>query len=323
MIKTALLFLLFLVSHNTLMARGSDGSETISDQEKGYVWKKTSPQSLLLSKDGKPLLQYEHPAFDINNREETYKPFHHVYDPETGKIITKGPGGKYSHHRGIFYGYNKVSINGAEAIDIWHNRNGEHSEHQEVMAEFSDDRYGGHIVKILWKDTEGKPFARETRIVRASYDGDELFIDFHSTLESLNGATIELNGDRQHAGVHFRAANAVDANAEETFFIRPSSLDHVPDNTEIGGEDMIDLPWNAMVFMLEEKQYTVAYLSHPSNPDGAQMSERKYGRFGEFFPYTLTPEKPLTVQYRFVITSGEPPKTEIIQHWYENYVTIR
>jgi hypothetical protein len=323
MIKAISFFMLLWVSSLPFSAALAGASETISDTEKGYVWERTSEQSLLLSKDGKPLLQYEHPVFDNNNREETYKPFHHVFDPETGKIITKGPGGRYTHHRGIFYGYNKISVNGGENIDIWHNRNGEHSQHQEVVAEFTDERYGGHIVKILWKDTDGKPFATETRILRASYDGKELFIDFHSTLASLNGATIELNGDRQHAGVQFRAANEVDANAEETFFIRPARLNHVPEKTEIEGDNMIDLNWNAMVFTLDEKQYTVAYLSHPSNPEGAQMSERKYGRFGEFFPYTLTPEKPLIVQYRFVISSGEPPKSETIQHWYENYVTIR
>jgi len=323
MIKAASFFLVFCLSHVALLADFSKVSEEVSDQEKGYVWERTSPQSLLLSKDGKPLLQYEHPAFDNNHREETYKPFHHVYDPETGKIITKGPGGKYSHHRGIFYGYNKVSINGADPIDIWHNPNGEHSEHQEVLAEFSDARQGGHILKILWKDTEGKPFARETRIIRASYDGNELSIDFHSTLESLQGATIELSGDRQHAGVHFRAANQVNENTDQTFFIRPPNLSHVAAKTEIDENNMKDLQWNVMVFNLHGKQYNVAYLSHPSNPDGAEMSERKYGRFGEYFPYTITPENSLTVQYRFMVTSGEPPSAETIQQWYQNYVNTR
>ncbi len=322
MIKAASFFLLLWITHVALSAQSPNDSARNTDSD-GYVWERTSPQSLLLSKDGKPLLQYEHPLFDNNNRENTFKPFHHVFDPETGKIITKGPGGRYTHHRGIFYGYNKISVNGDGNIDIWHNRNGEHSQHKEVMVDFTDTRYGGHIVKISWNDTLGQPFATETRIIRASYENGELIIDFHSTLESLNGATIELDGDRQHAGVQFRAANQVDDNAEKTFFVRPFNLNHVDAKTEIDSNDMLDLPWNAMVFTLDGKQYTVAYLSHPSNPANAEMSERKYGRFGEFFPFTITPNNPLTVKYRFVVTSGEPPTREALQQWYQNYVTTR
>ena len=56
---------------------------------------------------------------------------------------------------------------------------------------------------------------------------------------------------------------------------------------EIEGEDIYDLPWNAMHFMIDEKPFTVSYLSHPSNPDNVAMSERLYGRFGEFFPMIL------------------------------------
>ncbi|NCX98516.1 MAG: hypothetical protein EBX35_08070, partial [Planctomycetia bacterium] len=66
--------------------------------------------SLLLG--GKPLVRYEKPTYDAGNeasRVATYKPFHHVFDPATGIRITKGDGGQYTHHRGIFFGYNRIT----------------------------------------------------------------------------------------------------------------------------------------------------------------------------------------------------------------------
>ena len=61
---------------------------------------------------------------DPSDRERTYKPFHHIYQ-ETGiDFLTKGPGGKYSHHRGIFLGFSKCKIfnNDSEIanVDTWH-----------------------------------------------------------------------------------------------------------------------------------------------------------------------------------------------------------
>jgi hypothetical protein len=284
-----------------------------------YKWVKKGQYSTQLTKDGKSLIQYEHPAFNIENRESTYKPFHHVFDPETGTLITKGIGGLYSHHRGIYFGYNKISINGAEPIDIWHNHNGEHSEHSEIIEEIAGPVLGGHTVRIEWKDTLAQTFAIETRTIRVFYAESQMIIDFQSILRSSGSDTIELNGDRHHAGVQFRAANEVSENTESTFYTRPANLNHVSPTHEIDSIDIHDLPWNAMTFTLNEKSYTVAYLSHPSNPKGSEMSERRYGRFGEFFPYTITPENPLEVKYRFIITQGQAPSPEIIQHQYDNF----
>jgi hypothetical protein len=284
-----------------------------------YTWVRKDHQSIQLQKDGKPLIQYEHPVFDNNNREATYKPFHHVFDPETETLITKGIGGLYTHHRGIFFGYNKISINGGEPIDIWHNRNGEHSEHTEIIEEIAGSVLGGHTVKIEWKDTLAQIFAIETRTIRVFYTDNQMIIDFQSLLRSTDGDTIILNGDRQHAGVQFRAANEVSEDSITTFYTRPENLSHLLPTQEIDSVDMIDVPWNAMTFSVNDRQYTVAYLSHPANPNESEMSERLYGRFGEFFPYTITSENPLEVKYRFIVTQGEAPGSDIIQKQYNNY----
>ncbi len=57
--------------------------------------------------------------------------------------------------------------------------------------------------------------------------------------------------------------------------------------------------------MLGGKRFSTLYLDHPSNPKEARSSERDYGRFGSYFEYQITPEKPLRVRYRVVVKEGE------------------
>jgi len=229
-------------------------------------------------------------------------------------LITKGPGGLYTHHRGIFFGYNHVYTNERQ-IDIWHARNGERSEHVEVLKEFEGPVMGGHIVRIQWKNHDGEEFLEEEREIRVFRQSEEaVIVDFQSTLNTVNGP-VRLDGDRQHAGVQFRAAQYVADHSDQTAFIRPANLSHIGPNEEIEGEDMMDLPWNAMHFVVDERPYTVAYLTHPSNPGDAEMSERLYGRFGEFFRYEVTADNPLQVRYRFLIKSGNLNEDEIERHY--------
>ncbi len=278
-----------------------------------YVWERISEESTRLFFANQPVIQYEHPVFDPDDIEGTKKPFHHVFEPDGNQLITKGPGGLYSHHRGIFYGYNHIYVGDSEErIDIWHAADGERSEHIEIMEEFAGPVMGGHKLKIHWKDHDGNPFIEEIREVRVfAQPYGETLIDFHSVMHPV-GESVRLEGDRQHAGVQFRAAQYLADNSELTRFIRPENWSHLDGDEEIEAPEMYDMPWNAMHFIMEGSPYTVAYISHPENPEDAEMSERLYGRFGEYFPYYLTQDNPLTVYYRFWVAEGEVPSVETI-----------
>lgn len=303
----------------TLLTDGNCTSQTTQ-----FSWEDVNNNSKRLNSNGQPVLQYEYPVYDPNNIEATKKPFHHVYGPAGDQLITKGPGGLYTHHRGIFFGYNHVYLENQPdtRIDIWHARYGERSEHEEIVSEFDGPVMGGHSVKILWKDLSGNPFIEEIRHIKAfKVSESETIIDFQSTLSALD-QSVRLEGDLQHAGVQFRAAQYVAENAEQTQFIRPDKWDHVSPDDEIGEEERIDLPWNAMNFKIDGQTYTVAYMSYPSNPDGAEMSERKYGRFGEFFPYEISPNNPLIVRYRYWITQESTPSRDKINRMYMPYAEL-
>jgi hypothetical protein len=287
--------------------------------ETEYSWTRTGDESLQLLNNGRPLLQYEHPVFDYDNIEGTKKPFHHVFDPLSGEIITKGPGGLYSHHRGIYFGYNRVEFNDT-VMDIWHARNGERSEHVNIISEYTGPVFGGHLVQIDWKDHDGETILEEFRDIRAMMHSEEsYFIDFNSSLFARSGP-VYLGGDLHHAGVQFRAAQYVADHSESTRFVRPEDWSEYPGDYELGEEERINLPWNAMQFTIEDDTYTVVYMSHPSNPgEEREMSERLYGRFGEFFPYELDEGEAVNFRYRFWVIAGVAPPVNEIRQMYERY----
>ena len=79
---------------------------------------------------------YEYDKSTPEKLHETYKPYLHVFDAEGKAPITKGPGGKYTHHRGIFAGWNKLGA-GGKTYDRWHMKGGEQV-HQKFLEQKAD-----------------------------------------------------------------------------------------------------------------------------------------------------------------------------------------
>jgi hypothetical protein len=256
----------------------------------------------------RPVLRYHYRAYDDSSeatRVRTYKVFHHLFSPK-GDVLTTGglsddPDVHSPHHRGIFFGFNRISCADGKTADVWHCTNGAHQAHERFLASEAGPVLGRHRMAISWRGKDKQAFAEEEREVTAYKVPGGQLIEFASRLCPSAGP-VKLDGDPQHAGFHFRADNEVFAKtSDQTIFIRP-------DGTGKRGETRnwdpktrqgpVNLPWDAMSFVLRSKRYTVAYLDHPKNPKEARHSEREYGRFGSYFEYTLTREKPLSVKYR-------------------------
>ena len=300
--------------------------EPPSDQAH-FSWKKSSGKhgtSNDLVAGDRPVLRYMHTRFDLEKKELTKKPFHHVFATDGSRLITKGAGGLYSHHRGIYFGYNKCKV-GGQSYDTWHAHKGEHQLHVKELSRVEGPIVGGHTVEIAWNDRDGKPFIEETRtlLVFSQPQGQHL-IQFASSLRSTVD-TVLLDGDPQHAGVQFRAAQYVAENQKSTRYLRAEKWKDLPENQQINwpqNKQHRDMPWNAVRFKIEAQAYTVAYLSHPSNPDDARSSERLYGRFGEFFPYTLEKDgKGLSVLYRWWISNTHDTMREDVEQQYRHFAS--
>ncbi|MDY0165026.1 MAG: PmoA family protein [Thermoguttaceae bacterium] len=270
-----------------------------------FSWHDTPGESALLQYDGKPVLRYMYAAFDPNNVEETKKVFHHLYDPRGQRLVTKGPGGLFSHHRGLFYGFNRIDY-GKGRVDVWHANGGEHQKHVEFLSEEAGPVLGRHCVLIAWNGRDGAAFAREKREMTVYATPGGRLVEFASQLESTVGP-VKLDGDPQHAGFQFRASQEVaDGDQKLTYYLRvdgqgaPGQTRNWPQNKQ-----MADLPWNAMSFEIGGDRYTAVYLDHPENPKEARYSERTYGRFGSYFEYELDEGKPLDLRYRVWLQDGE------------------
>lgn len=291
---------------------------TISDADaaatKGFAWTDTPGEYAELSFE-KPVLRYMYHTLDDatkESREKTYKPFHHVYSPDGSRIITKGPGGKYTHHRGLYFGFNKVTYGDdfAKKCDVWHCSGKAYQGHEAFLGQEEGFVVGRHKLQIGWHGQEGEKFADETREISVYNAGLGHFIEFASIVKTTGGP-IKLDGDPQHAGFHFRADNEVnDKTAKQTYYLRPSGKGAPGEtkNWSAGGKadpTTVNEPWKVCSFVLGDKRYSVLRIDHPENPGEHRSSERDYGRFGGYFEYEITPDAPLKVKYRVIVRDGE------------------
>ena len=179
-------------------------------------------------------------AYDKSSPErlaETYKPYLHVFDAEGKQPITKGPGGLFTHHRGIFIGWRKITFQGRD-YDRWHMKGGEI-----VHQKFLDQKAGADEASFTsltnWNDAAGKPFLVEERTM-TFHRGPapvRLVIDFHTKLTAPRG-DVTLGGDPEHAGVQYRPANEVDR--KQTIYVFPKENAELPQGPRlpVGGRDL-------------------------------------------------------------------------------------
>ena len=293
-------FLLFLIFYSSSWGKSSE-----------FSWSTTAGKYTDLFKGKKKIARYVHERMVPTDRERTYKPFHHVYDEKGENFLTKGPGGKYSHHRGIYFGFSKCSaLDGAGnkvSVDTWHCKRG-YQTHEKFISQVVDDQHASHTVEIAWRVDDGTIFATEARTLVFRFDPKQrLQIDFQSILTSEQGE-ITLDGDPQHAGFQFRASNEVyEKSAAQTFYVRPGEGKDKKGATKNWPKDqtMTNLLWKGQGTVVGGKKYFTLYLDHPSNPKPSFYSERDYGRFGSYFKTKIKPNSPLRVQYRLDIGAGE------------------
>ena len=243
-------------------------------------------------------------------QKKTFKVYHHLYMPD-GMRVTNGPEGRFPHHRGLFYGFNRISYGakGEKKADVWHCNKGEHQTLEKLLALQSGPVFCREVLDIGWYGQDDQKFANERRELTVYPLANGRLVEFASVLTPTVPGIVRLDGDPQHAGFHFRAPAEVEKTAADTYFLRPDGKGRPGQerNWDAKGRDpkTVNLPWNAMCFVLQGKRYTMVYLDHPSNPKEARGSERTYGRIGSYFEYDLTQEKPLKVHYRIWVQEGE------------------
>ncbi len=268
----------------------------------------------VLGADGRPVLTYEYAYVlgeDGKVTFDTAKVFYHVVAPDGKTTLTKGPGGTYPHHRGIFIGWNRLKHNGKDH-DLWQVRN---TTQKHVSFTKQETNGAGTTIasRIDWVGNSGEPVLKETRSVAVHHEtaGAYALIDFVSELTAAHGA-VELGGDPEHAGIQFRPSQQVAEN---------KSAEYVFPIDDAKQKKYVGLPWVAQTFVVDGQEWTVQHMSHPGNPDdNARWSAyRDYGRFGEFPVIKLADGEKVTLRYRFRVTKGEAPQRAELAEAYKAF----
>jgi hypothetical protein len=291
----------------------------------GFTWHDQPGHHTDLKFGDRPIVTYHYERLDEStpaSRVRTYKVFHHAYSPKGDRIVTGGlnedPKVHSPHHRGIFYGFNRITYGNGKKADTWHCIDGAFQQHERFLASEEGPVLGRHCDAISWHGKDAAFAEEERELTVYNVPGGHL-IEFASRLRSLSGR-VRIDGDPQHAGFQFRAHNDVDAfTTNETIFIRPDGIGKPGETRNWDpqtGKGPVNLPWNAMSFVLGGKRYTVAYLDNPENPKEARFSEREYGRFGSYFEYTIEKDKTLTVRYRLWLQEGlmQPGEVAVLSY---------
>ena len=265
----------------------------------------------VINSDGKPILRYMY-SRDTSTTDTTFdtaKVFAHVMADDGTTTLTKGAGGKFPHHRGIFIGWNKLK-QGGKSHDLWHVRNTV-QKHRDFVSTDTTDGSAEITALIDWIGVDGEPVLDEKRTYKVIAQNEaHALIDFTSVLTASHG-DVELNGDPEHAGVQFRPSQQVAENQSAAYTFHKDGIDPKKDR---------DLPWVAESFQIGNDWWTVQHMSHPSNPEGARWSAyRDYGRFGPFTVVKIADGESVTFRYRFRITKGEARNRGQLQAIFDQY----
>jgi hypothetical protein len=310
-----------------------------SPDPNSFYWRdhKGEYAELIYSKLGgamqRPVLRYMHKAYDDSNKEirdKTYKVFHHLYDPAGKRLVTNGGQAGpdlpedpkkllFPHHRGLMIGFNRCSYGPGfkNKADTWHCQKDDHQSHEGFLQTEVGAVLARHRVAVDWHGAKKEVFVRESRELTVYNVPGGTLVEFATRLKAAAGP-VKLDGDPQHAGFQFRAHNDVAAKTKsQTYYLRPDGEGKLGETRNWDPKTKkgpVDLPWNALSFVLAGQRYTVAYLDQPKNPRPSRHSERDYGRFGCYFEHELTQERPLVLNYRIWLQNGEMTGPEVAAH---------
>ena len=229
---------------------------------------------------GKPVTRYMY-ARDTSTKQrahETYKVYNHVFDEAGKEAITKGPGGVYTHHRGIFIGWQRLGFAG-KRYNLWEMGGNATQEHQKILHQTAGPILARYRVLVHW-NTGGKIIISEQREITVFRQPAPtiMLMDFRTLLKASAGEVM-LDGDPEHAGCQYRPHNDLAKAGKK------GGAKYLFHKEGINPKKDLDLPWVGMSYGLRGKDYNVQHMSHPSIPkdNNKTSAYRLYGRFGAYF----------------------------------------
>jgi len=275
-----------------------------------FTFSKTN-NHLDILRNGKIWLRTMTTPYSSKHPEDTYKVFTHIYDFAGKAPITKGPGGKYSHHRGLFIGWRDTRHNG-DPSDTWHMKNAS-QRHRAWKSTGIEGDAAVQVEAVDWCDERGKTFLHETRTIRVQPGAnDARIIDFESELAPVN-CDVEFRGDPHHGGMQVRLANEVIDHPDTTRFILPKGASRLDYDRVVGAW------WVCCSAVINGSRYWILHMTPQSNPTGQPVyAIRPYGRLGAFFEPDVSKGEKLDLRFRIIVSKMQLDR-EQCQALYDSY----
>ncbi len=257
-----------------------------------------APGRDLTFQDGSPATTFFHKEHDEAHHHDTCKVFHHVRALD-GTLLTKGNGGMFQHHKGLFIGWNRTAWN-KRRFDFWHMPKQE----LQVFVGFLPHTAlgmpkGAQVCKVDWITPEGEVVVAERRGLHLMAQHEDFYVlHLRNELRAPNGK-VRLAGDPQHAGQQFRAPQTfAPKDAVKVSYVRPAGA-------EARGNDVwTGCDWIAEIQPHGEQRYTILRVEGRDNRGETTWSTRDYGRFGATRTVDVTEERPLRLDQYYVIAAG-------------------
>ena len=264
---------------------------------------KAAPQGPAIGRDltfasGAPATTLIHRQHDAEHHHDTCKVFHHVRALD-GTLLTKGNGGMFQHHKGLFIGWNRTKWK-EQRFDFWHMPKQERQVFRGQLPHTAlNMQRGAQVCAIEWITPEGEVVLAERRGLQLLEQGDDSYtLHLRNELRAPNGA-VRLAGDPQHAGQQFRAPQAfAPAGAPKVSYVRPASA------KGHGNDVWTGCDWIAEIQHHGPASYTVLRVEGVDNRGDTKWSTRDYGRFGATRSVDVRLDQPLLLDQFYVIANG-------------------
>ncbi|HBO51239.1 MAG: PmoA family protein [Planctomycetota bacterium] len=244
---------------------------------------------------------------------QTYKTYHHVWGFHDDGFITKGAGGQYTHHRGLFIGFSNTRV-GDKRWDFWHCKGvSVRHEKYDPEAQVMGSVLGRTRSQTGWYDPGGKVVVRDYRQVTAWRQVEaQALLDFVITIEAVSD-NVSLKGDPQHAGFQYRAVESKPGKGNKTTYVRSTESTGGKNDVWEGAE------WITGIFQHGENNYAVTHMDHPKNPRPTVYSTRNYGRFGAYFEKDLKKGEKVELRYRIFIVDTKKHSDVSVTRYEKKY----
>jgi hypothetical protein len=267
-----------------------------------FTFRELDPTSLELTENGKPVLVYNHgmvlrEGVAGNWRRSCY--IHPLYTPD-GTVVTDDFPKDHLHHRGMFWAWPVVKIDGA-TYDPW-------------AVQGMQDRFVRWISREAGQDSarlamENAWYAGEKKVLKETVE-----IVAHPTLSGRRTLDVTLTFEALEKPVAV-AGSPQDKKGYGGFGVRFAPREKTVIRTDAGIEakdtNRVPHPWAALDGIFQGHFASLRIdpdSAHPGYPNGWCL--RKYGFLGVSFPgldpYVFEPGEPVVLKYRVTLSSEKP-----------------